>query len=378
MKITRIRTTPLLVPPKEPYHWSQGVSGGAAVVLIEVETDEGVTGIGESIGSPTVEAVTSVLEAVSRFFIGQPPHDIERLFAQAYQEIFAAIDNTPRFASRVFAGLEMALWDVIGKAAGQPVHRLLGGAAHQEIQYFGFLQGDTAEELAEDARDLVAAGFSVIYMKIGRGEEIDMRNVAAVRQVIGDDHRLRLDANEVWDPLTAIRMIRQLSRFDPEFIEQPTPSHSIEALVQVKEAVDVAIAADQCVFTPAEVYEVCRRKAADMIVLGPHETGGLLPLKKAAAIAEAAGINICLHGIFETGITTCAANQIAATIPNLDDGNQIMCQLLSENVIASPGLTPTRGRLAVSKEVGLGFQLDDEVVGRAAERFREQRQNDRG
>ncbi len=373
MRITQIRTTPLLVPFKEPYHWARGITEGARVVLIEVETDEGVTGIGESRVWPAVEAVTGVLQAVSPLFVGQPPHDIERLFSAA--NLLPSTGNpAPHFSNQVFAGLEMALWDVIGKAAGQPVHRLLGGAAHQEIQYFGFLQGDTAEELAEDARDAVAAGFSVIYMKIGRGEETDMRNVAAVRQAIGDDHRLRLDANEAWDPLTAIRMIRKLSRFDPEFIEQPTPARSIEALVQVKESVDVAIAADQAVFTPAEAYEVCRRRAADVIVLGPHETGGLLPLKKAAAIAEAAGINICLHGIFETGITTCAANQIAATIPNLDDGNQIMCQLLSEDIVASPDLTLTGGRLGVLQGVGLGFQLDHDAVRRAAERFREREQ----
>ena len=279
MKITEIRTTPLLVPYKEPYHWAQGVTEGVTVVLVEVDTDEGITGIGESIGTPTAGAVKGVLEAVSRLFIGRSPFDIERLFGQAGRASLIPVSNTPRFGNRVFAGLEMALWDLIGKTVGQPVHRLQGGAARDEIQYFGFLQGDTAEELAEDAREAVSAGFPVIYMKVGRGEETDMRNVAAVRRAIGD-RRLRLDANEAWDTLTAIRMIRNLSRFNPEFVEQPTPGGSIEAMAHVREAVDVAIAADQSVFTPMDVYEVCRRRAADVIVLGPHETGGLLALKK--------------------------------------------------------------------------------------------------
>lgn len=165
-------------------------------------------------------------------------------------------------------------------------------------------------------------------------------------------------------------MIRALRRFDPEFIEQPTPNHSLEALCQVKAAVDVPIAADQCVLTPADVYEVCRRRAADLIVVGPHETGGLLGLKKAAAIAEAAGINLCMHGVLETGITTCAANQILATIPNLDDGNQIMCQLLEHDVIASPRLVPENGTLGVIDGPGLGFELDREAVKAANDRFR--------
>ena len=94
-----------------------------------------------------------------------------------------------------------------------------------------------------------------------------------------------------------------------------------------------------------------------------------MSLKKAAAIAEAAGLNICLHGVFETGITTCASNQSAASIPNLEDGNQIMCQLLAEDLVANPGLALTDGKLPVLDGTGLGFELDYDAVDRASERF---------
>lgn len=371
MKITGIRTTPLLVPYKEPYHWAQGVCLGATVVLIEVESDAGIVGIGESIGTPNAAATVAILEQATPHYIGQSPFDIARLASEAYQANFAAIGtgSTPRFANQVFAGLDMALWDLVGKATGQPVHRLLGGALRSEVQYFGFLQGDTAEELAADARRLSEAGFPVLYMKIGRGEALDMANVAAVRAAIGD-RRLRLDANEAWDTLSAGRMIPKLAAFEPEFIEQPTPSHSLAALAQVKAASDIPIAADQCVYTPADVYEVCRLNAADVIVLGLHEAGGFLPHRKAAAIAEAAGLNVCIHGVFETGITTCAANQLAATLPNLDDGNQIMWQLLAEDIVSAPDLTPENGRLPVFDGPGLGFELDRDAVARAAQRCR--------
>ena len=92
-------------------------------------------------------------------------------------------------------------------------------------------------------------------------------------------------------------------------------------------------------------------------------------LKKSAAIAEATGINICIHGVHETGITTCAANQVAATIPNLDDGNQIMCQLLAEDVVSSPDLALNEGRLGVIDGPGLGFDLDWDAIERAAEHY---------
>ena len=107
-----------------------------------------------------------------------------------------------------------------------------------------------------------------------------------------------------------------------------------------------------------------------MIVLGLHETGGILEFRKAAAIAEAAGLDICLHGIFESGITTCAANQAAATIPNLDDGNQIMWQILAEDLVSSPDLNPVGGRLPVLDGPGLGFELDRDAVARASDAYR--------
>src|SRR6185369_14741385 len=143
------------------------------------------------------------------------------------------------------------------------VHRLFGGAVRDRIEHFGFLQGDKAAALAADARAMVAEGHSVIYMKVGRGEALDMANVAAVREAIGN-RRLRLDANEAWDMLTARRMIRALARFDPEFIEQPTPADSIAALAQLRASIDVPLAADQCVHTPSDVYEVARTRAADV------------------------------------------------------------------------------------------------------------------
>jgi muconate cycloisomerase len=234
------------------------------------------------------------------------------------------------------------------------------------VQYFGFPQGDTAEELAAEARTMAEAGFPVIYVKIGRGERLDLAIAEQVRAAIGE-RRLRLDANEAWDPLTAVRMIRKLAAFDIEFIEQPTTSESLSALAQIRAASPIAIAADQLVFTPANVFDVCRHQAADVIVLGLHETGGIGRFRAAASIAEAAGLNICLHGLYETGITTCAANQAAATVANLDDGNQYMNHLLKEDIIAGPSLELKNGKLPVLQGPGLGFELDWDAVGRATE-----------
>jgi L-alanine-DL-glutamate epimerase-like enolase superfamily enzyme len=367
MKITTVKTTPLLVPYSKPYHWAQGVIQGAGVVLVEVHTDEGIVGYGESISTPSSDAIGAYLRLAGEICVGRSPFENARLMAESYQRLFQAFGtcSSPRFSGQVLAGLEMALWDVAGKAVGRPAHELLGGAVHHEIAYFGFAQGETAEEVAADAGAQAAEGFEVIYFKVGRGDALDIDTAKAVRAAIGPDKRLRVDPNEKWTPLHAGRMIRKLLAYDVEAVEQPTHCESIAALAQVRAASPIAISADQAVFTHFEAYDVCRQNAADLIVVGLHEAGGLTGLSKVAHIAEAAGINICLHGLYETGITTCASHQIAATIPNLDDANQHMNRFLAWDIIRSPDLRPRRGRLPILKGAGLGFELDWDNVERA-------------
>lgn len=379
MKIRNIRTTPLLCAFKQAYHWSQGINWAAPVILIEVETDAGILGIGESVASPVIAPVLAILQDAIPHFLGKSAYDGNRLIGDYYRHGFNSrgTGSAPRYFSQALAGIELALWDAIGKAAGQPLHRILGGAVRDEIQYFGFVQGDTPKELARHAKSLVKQGFDVVYVKVGRGEALDLEIVRQVREAIGNA-RLRLDANEVWDGMMARRMFEKLKPYDPEFIEQPVPGPGgSEILARLRALTDIPIAADQSVYTPEDVYDICRNRAADTIVLGLHETCGVVRFRKAAAIAEAAGVRICIHGVFETGITTCASNQVAATLPNMDDGNQIMWQLLKEDIVESPDLTPTRGALPVIDRPGLGFELNRDAVARAAEAYRDQNPDSR-
>jgi muconate cycloisomerase len=374
LKITEVRTRPLLVPYTSPYHWAQGVIDGAMVILVEVDTDEGLTGYGESIGTPSAEGIQSYINLAGAICVGRSPFENAQLMAEAYHALFQALGtcSSPRFGGQVLAGLEMALWDLAGKATGLAVHELMGGAVRNEIQYFGFAQGETAAEIAAEAKLLAESGCEVIYFKVGRGDALDIAIAEQVRAAIGPQKRLRMDPNEHWSPVRAARLIRKMCDFDVEFIEQPTNCESVVALAQVRANSPVAIAADQLVFTPYDAYNVCRENAADLIVLGLHETGGLLRFSKVAHIAEAAGIDICIHGLYETGITTCAANQVAATLPNLDDGNQYMNHFLKWDIVKSPDLCLQNGRLPVLKGPGLGFELDWDAISQASELYNKQ------
>ena len=374
MNIREIKFTPLLVPYAQHYYWSQGVTQGAEVLLIEICGENGFVGFGECLATPTAKGVQAFVEEAAKCLIGQSVFDRDRLMTVCYQSLFQfrGTGSAPRFGGQVLAGLEMALWDLQGKALDRQVYELLGGAQRQYVEYFGFIQGSEPKDLARDAVALVQQGHRTIYCKVGRGDELDMEIVRHVREAVGPDIRLRLDPNEAWDPLDAIRMIESLKAFSPEMIEQPCDHRSLSALKEIKDASPVAISADQSVFNAVDVAAVTQMGAADLIVLGLHETGGIGPLLEAAAAARKGGLNICLHGLYETGITTCAAHQAGLVIPNLDDANQYMNHLLTSDVIASPDLSLKDAKLGVFDAPGLGFVIDNDAVAQAAARHIEQ------
>ncbi|MGR3502708.1 mandelate racemase/muconate lactonizing enzyme family protein [Pseudaestuariivita sp.] len=369
MIVTEVRVTPMMLPLKTPYVWSQGVEDVFCVNLIELLGEDGAVGIGETTTAPDAAAQAMVLRKLGQRFVGRSVFEAQRVMAEAYKGAFLVFGgNMPRYANQLMAGFDMAALDLQGQAVGRPVWDLLGGAVRDHVGYFYFLQGESIEALVADAKAAVAAGHPIIYLKVGIDPDRDIAATRAVRAAIGDA-RLRLDANEAWDPALALRMITRLAPYDVEYIEQPTPSTSLEALGQVTRQSPIPIGADQSVFTLNEVYRAVQGGHAHMIAVGPREIGGLRPMIKAAGIAEAAGLKLCIHSSMTTGITTVAEHHVGRAIPNLDDGNQIMWQLLQDNVLEGPDVAPVKGRLALAGKPGLGITLDRDTVARAAERF---------
>ena len=368
MKIAEIRTHPLAIPLHGRYHWAIGAPEGFNAVLVEVHTDDGLVGYGDALGTRSADAAEATIRSVEHLLLGEDPFRVEYLLARMY--LSGAWSNQRRFANQSFAGIEMALWDICGKALGQPVYNLLGGKIHDSIHWFGFLQGGDPQTLAADARQYVERGFDVLYMKIGQTVEFDIAAVRAVREAVGDGPRLRVDPNEAWDRHTAVTMIRKLAPFDLDWVEQPLPAGDIAGAADLRRQVSVPIALDQALFTDTDVLEAVRRDACDVVVIGFHETGGLLPLKKAAAIAAAGSININRHGCLgETGISTLAALQVLAAIPNVTDGNQVMHELSVDDVLVDGLIDIEGGETTVPDRPGLGVEINWDNVQRFEKLF---------
>ncbi len=373
MKIKDIRLKPLFSKLKEPYVWAMGKNLGQTTILVEIETDEGIIGYGET--APTFaspDAIFAILQNVKAVILGQSITQVLDLMKQIFTHSFGhhyASQLHPRIGNLAFTGVELALWDALGKSVGLPVHSLLGGKLYETISFMGFVQGDTTEEIAAHANQLAKEGYEVIYLKVGRTNKLDIANVKAVRKAIGKK-RLRIDPNEAWDLMQAQLMIQRLARFELEMVEQPVSAIAgAPALKALKQSCNVPIAADQSVFIPEEAHAICSSGAVSLLTVGLHETGGILGFRRVAAIAQVFDINVCIHGVLETGITTCSSIQAASGVPNIDDGNQIMCQLLEEDIIETPDLTPVAGKISVMDKPGLGFILNEDAVGRAAESY---------
>src|SRR5262245_3337699 len=150
MRVTHVRPTVLSIPNREPSYWSGGCTRGINSILVEVETDEGITGTGEASGDRSVEVSLGVIRSAARVLEGEDPFEVERFLARFYR--MGKWTEVRRLANQALAGVEMALWDIIGQVCDQPLHRLLGGAVRERISFFGFLQGDEPDALAEAAR----------------------------------------------------------------------------------------------------------------------------------------------------------------------------------------------------------------------------------
>lgn len=359
MLIRDLKTTPVTVPFTEPEIWSGGSRPGVTSIIVEVVTDEGVIGIGEALPAPSPDVTHAVLCDIRKLIVGEDPTRIERLVNKMYS-VGGFYPFAPT-ANCAIGGVEMALWDILGKSLGSPVHKFFGGALREEISYMYFVQRKSCAEMAEDARRAVAAGFHTIYTKVGLDYASDIEVVKALREAIGPAPRLRVDANEAWSPGTAVRILREMEPYDLEYIEQPIAMRDIDHLRALRARTRVPIAANQTSWTNRDLYQVLACGAVDIVMTDPHQAGGLLAFKKAAGIAEAAGVPIVFHSFGPLAITTYAAMQVMASSTNFFLDNQTYNHMLSDDVVVQIPKFKS-GRLSLPDAPGIGVELDYEKV----------------
>jgi L-alanine-DL-glutamate epimerase-like enolase superfamily enzyme len=367
MRITQVRQTIIAIPQHRAYRssWRRSGHGTTALqaVLVEVDTDEGITGIGESpvVWAGRAEVTRALMAGVEHLVVGADPLEPDIIRRRLYAETGMAHLGTQGI-SWALSGLDTALWDIVGRVAGQPLHRLWGGAWRDRSAFYADLVPGEPNAMAEDAQACVERGFRTLYLKVGFAPDIDEARVRAVRAAVGDGPRIRIDANAAWSPALALRMLQRLSSHGIEYAEQPLPAGDPAEMARLRARSPVPILAHESSLTLEGTLAVLRHGAADALQLDPRFDAGIAGARTAAQVAEAAGLPVVTHTFGETGVGTALMLQLHAAHRNFVLDNQTYYPNLTDDVILGGRLEFDGPFLAVPTGPGLGVELDRERV----------------
>lgn len=358
MKIKSIEHALVRVPFTEDILWGSGRRIGTTRLICKITTDNGITGWGETLCliDPVQAVFASVIEKIA---VGYRISDVEKFHRHI---MGAGYYHHKRAAVMAIAAAEMAMWDALGKQTGLPLWALWGGKWRNEVSAAAYLFSNDSNVLKNKIQDFLDSGFKTFKVKIGFDETSDIKLAEAARAEIGD-LPLRLDVNGAWRPGTAKRMLNRLAKYDPAYVEQPLELDDLQGHAALRSWSPIPIALDESAYSLADVGNIIRERAADVVLLDPHQAGGLWPTIKAAAICESVGIPVTLHSGAELGISQAAYVQLAASIVNMDIAIDTERSYLGGDITAHP-IKLENGSFEVPEQPGLGVDVDEELIDR--------------
>lgn len=365
MKITTIECIPVRVPirPEVAIRAKGGSHSVSPFLLVKLHTSDGIYGLGEVSCTPRwsgedqVTAAHFIRTIFEPLLIGQDPLDIELLTAR----MKAALAGHPFTRSAI----EMALWDIFGKATRMPVYRLLGGRVREFVPIKWSISGVEPDRAAGIARWALEQGFRTVKVKVGIDREQDIARLRAVREAVGADVRIGIDANGAWAPGVAVEMIRRLCEFGIYFAEQPVPPGDVEWMAEVRRQISIPVLADESVYSTHDAHALSRAGAADAISLYVGKSAGIGPARKIATIAEAAMMGCTIGSNLELGIGTAAMIHLGLSTPGITPDLypcDIIGPLFYTGEILTEPLPIKDGKALPVEGPGLGVELDDAKV----------------
>jgi len=376
MKITDVRWTSAFIPIEAPLRYAFGSHPGFTRIIIEITTDEGITGFGECYGGASR---AGQLAEMKPLLIGEDPMQLERLRWK-----LAAPTSLKLFGHVLgFAGIEFALLDIQGKALNKPVCDLLGGKLRDEVPFSAYLfyryaneSGDgeisNAEQMVAFARDVVGRhGFTTLKYKNGvfpPDEEIE--TFIALREAF-PRHRIRLDPNAAWTVTTAVRVARELHDHDVEYLEDPVWGFRAMQRVNAK-APWVTLASNMTVFAFEDLAPAITSDVLDVVLLDPHWYGGMQRARLAGHICDAMGVDLGMHSGAEFGISQAATLHLAASLPSLTMAPDSHYHHLTDDIITGGKLEYRNGAMRVPAGPGLGVEIDYDKLARYHELSKKQ------
>lgn len=354
MKITDIKLGHISVPLKKPFKTALRTVESIEDIIVRIETDTGHIGYGEApptgviTGDTTGAIIGAIEDHIKKHLIGLDISNIEEIMLKLDKSI---VNNTSAKAA-----VDIAIYDLYGQLYEAPVYKLLGGY-RKEIITDITISVNNPDEMAQDSIEAVKQGYKTLKIKVGKDSALDIKRMEAIREAVGYDIDLRIDANQGWNAKEAIYILRKMedAGLNIELVEQPVLAHDLQGLKLVTDNVTIPVLADESVFSPRDAITIMQMGAADLINIKLMKTGGIHNALKICSIAEIYGMECMLGCMLETKISVTAAVHLAAAkniITKIDLDGPLLC---SEDPIDG-GAIFEDCRIMVTEDAGFGFK----------------------
>lgn len=370
MKITQVEAIPLfaafadaldVVPPElsQPaFSMRNNPLLGQGAVIVRIETDEGLIGIGEAMGRPGPRGTAAhINEVLAPMLIGADPRH--------HQALWTAMNEQMRFAPMGISGVDTALWDLRGKIYGDSLVNLLGGQMRETVDCYAspipYLV--TPNDSADKAREFLRQGFRALKLKIGRGLSTDLEHVEAARAAIGADVRLLVDANGAYTVSESIALAKELVKLGVYWLEEPVHPEYADDLARIRRRVDLPVVSGEWLGSWVQFRDLLKAEAVDVIMPNITRCGGITGMMKIADMASLENVRVAPHGV-GAGIGIVAAVAVCAVMPNflIYEYNQLFNPL--RHSVMRETIKFEDGVLAPSEGTGLALTLDDSIITR--------------
>lgn len=360
--ITAIETGAVEIPLKKPTSMSNRTVNSRHFGIVRVHTSDGV-GIGASyVGTAGGMLFPIAVEAIlAPVLLGRDTYEIEKLWAELYQE--ALMQGRAGVVHRALSALDIALWDHNARVANLPLFKMLGATDIESVPAYAsggyYLEGKTYDKLAEEVDGYVKQGFKAVKMKTGRlSPREEEERLRVVRQTVGDDVLVMMDANNAWSDVTeALRYVKRFEKYNPHFIEEPFLVDDIDSHARLAELTDIPVATGEVEVGRWRFKELLDKKGAAIIQADVVVCGGITEWKRIVSMAACYGVNVYPHAWHDLHAP------LVATAPNAP-----MCEMFTNLDIFNPNAMFTRtmqqkdGRLLLWQEPGLGFDFDEDAL----------------
>ena len=358
--ITSVEVIKLNLPYKEPFVISLGVIESATNVVVRLHSSDGLTGTGEcapfvTIVGETQETVFSYARQIGKMLKGKDPYALE----ERLSEIDRAVAGNPTMKS----AFDMALYDLLAQRANLPLYKLLGGSNDREIYTDMTISIGPPEKVARDAVAFKKAGFPAIKVKLGTNTKDDVARIRAIRQAVGDDYPIRIDANQGWDTISAINTLRALAEYGIEHCEEPVPKWNNREMAKVRANSPIPIMADESVFDHHDAFRLASMGACDFFNIKFSKSGGIFNALKINAIAEAAGIKCQVGCMSESRFALTALMHFVLASKNVVHYDMDSSLMLDADPVTGGIQYQGSGKWTLEDDVtGIGAGFDEDFL----------------